>query len=231
MGNDFLDAETLQACEQYLTKNQFNRKALKWTQKGDVPVLTLEEDQWNLVQNVELNVFVDDGEGYIDLGLDNVFEFDEDGDLIGTYDHTWMAINHQFVAYYMLSTEGNQEDYDIRGYVPALLNGERVNLMLQFTDEITNGVVTGAAICYDQETQTQTQAKGEIAVKDGDVLQFVCNYYDYDRNFIDSFMLGDSITVNGELSISNMIMDNENYIAAYRLTDIYHNYFWTPSIP
>ena len=231
LGNDFLDAETLQACEQYLTKNQFNRKALKWTQKGDVPVLTLEEDQWNLVQNVELNVFVDDGEGYIDLGLDNVFEFDEDGDLIGTYDHTWMAINHQFVAYYMLSTEGNQEDYDIRGYVPALLNGERVNLMLQFTDEIPNGVVTGAAICYDQETQTQTQAKGEIAVKDGDVLQFVCNYYDYDRNFIDSFMLGDSITVNGELSISNMIMDNENYIATYRLTDIYHNYFWTPSIP
>ena len=227
---DFLDEETLQECEQFLTENQFNRKALKWTNKDDIPVLVLEEDQWDLVQNVELNVFVDDGEGYIDLGLDNVFEFNENGDLIGAYDQTWMAINHQFVAYYMLSTEGTQEDYDIRGYVPALLNGERVNLMLQFTDELPDGVVTGAVLCYD-EALTQTQAKGEITIKDGDVIQFVCNYYDYDRNLIDSFMLGDSITVNGELSISNMIMDNENYIAAYRLTDIYHNYFWTPSIP
>ena len=32
--------------------------------------------RWAMVHDLELNVFYDDGEGYIDLGLDNVYEFD-----------------------------------------------------------------------------------------------------------------------------------------------------------
>ena len=51
-------------------------------------------------------MFYDDGEGFIDLGLDNVYEFDEDGALKGEYDGTWLAINGQPVAYYHMSTVG-----------------------------------------------------------------------------------------------------------------------------
>ena len=61
-------------------------------------VLSLSDEEWSLIQTVELNLFVDDGEGYIDLGLDNVFEFDQNGDLIGETDRTWLAINGQPVA-------------------------------------------------------------------------------------------------------------------------------------
>ena len=35
-------------------------------------MLSLTEEQWELIQTVELNVFVDDGEGFIDMGLDNI---------------------------------------------------------------------------------------------------------------------------------------------------------------
>lgn len=226
----FLDEEALENNEKYLAKNQFDASELKWTEKDGQNVLVLKEKQWDLLQKVELNVFVDDGEGYIDLGMDNVYDFNDDGDLIGSYDKTWIAINGQIVAYYLMSAEGNENGYTIIGRVPALLNGERVNLMLQFTDENPDGVVTGAALAYDEDSQTMTQAKGEIEIQTGDVIDFICDYYDYARNYSDSYMLGERLRVDGDLTISNVEMRNGDYIAAYRLTDIYNNHFWTPSI-
>ena len=50
--------------------------------KGGGRVLSLTEDEWSLIRSVELNVFVDDGEGYIDLGYDNTFEFDGNAYLV-----------------------------------------------------------------------------------------------------------------------------------------------------
>ena len=63
-----------------------------------MPVLRLSEEQWGLVQTLELNLFYDDGEGYIDLGLDNVYEFDDEGGLLGGKETTWLAINGQPIA-------------------------------------------------------------------------------------------------------------------------------------
>ena len=72
---------------QYLTDHHFPNEALVWEAGADGrPVLRLSEEQWGLVQSLELNLFYDDGEGYIDLGLDNVFSFDENGGLLGESD-------------------------------------------------------------------------------------------------------------------------------------------------
>jgi len=43
--------------------------------------LSLSDEDWNLITAVEQQVFLDDGEGYIDLSSDSVYEFDEDGGL------------------------------------------------------------------------------------------------------------------------------------------------------
>ena len=48
----------------------------------------MSEKQWSLVHSRELNMFYDDGEGYVDLGYVNVFEFDEQGRLLGDIDRT-----------------------------------------------------------------------------------------------------------------------------------------------
>ena len=40
-----------------------------------------------------MTVYLDDGEGYIDLGNDNVYEFDDDGDLKVDFDYTWISID------------------------------------------------------------------------------------------------------------------------------------------
>ena len=112
----FLSGKALDSEEmaQYLTENRFAYEKLAWNTGADgVPVLHLEEDQWNLVQTLELNLFYDDGEGYIDLGLDNVFDFNEAGDLKGIHDGTWLAINGQPVAYYHTTTVDDGNRYTI----------------------------------------------------------------------------------------------------------------------
>lgn len=227
---DFLDSELVEESGEYLTANQFDASTLAWTEQDGQNVLVLTEAQWDLVQDIELNVFVDDGQGYIDLGLDNVFEFNDNGDLIGDYDRTWLSVDGQIAAYYMLSNEGTSEDYKIMGRIPALLNGQNVDLIVSFTDEYPDGEILGAAIRYDGETETETIAKGLLEIQYGDVIDLLCGYYDYDRNFREDCYLGEPLIVSGPLEIANIQMDNTSCIAAYRLTDIYNNHYWTPSV-
>ena len=134
--------------------------ALVITEKDGQRVLALSDEQWNLVQDVEQNVFLDDGEGFIDLGLDNVFEYNADGDLIMEYDGTWLALNGQIVSYYMTSDDRSGDSYSIKGRVPAMLNGQLVDIILVFDDQNPDGMVLGAQPKYDAETETETVAKG-----------------------------------------------------------------------
>jgi len=222
----FINEEVIKANQKYISKNQFEAANLFWQDKNGKSVLSLSEDQWALIQNIELNVFVDDGKGYIDLGLDNVFDFDDEGNLLRDYDKTWLCINGQPVAYYMVSSEGTSDDYRITGRIPAYLNGEKVYLVACFTDEVPNGEILGAMRWYDPETETETMAKGLTEINSGDEIDFICDYYTYDKKLKTEYLLGDPLTVSGELEISNKVMDNEDFIASYRFTDIYENAYW-----
>ena len=90
-----------------------------------------------------LNLFYDDGEGCIDLGLYNVFDFDEEGNLLG----------------------------DV---------GKRGN---------PYGYVTGVQSVYS-ERETETTAKSDSALREGDTLEFPCDGYGYGGTYQDSFLPG-----------------------------------------
>lgn len=224
---NFLDNKMIEESVQYLTDNQFDASQLIWKENSrGQKIITLEEDQWDLIQNLELNVFYDDGEGYIDLGMDNVFEFDDEGNLIGDYDHTWLAINGQPVAYYFLDMTEDGETYSIHGRVPAMLNGQRVDLMLTFDNENPNGYIAGARTDYD-ESETETVAKGLTELQPGDRLDFLCDYYSYEGNFRNNYYLGETMTVESNMIISNVDVGDGDVQATYRLTDIYNQHYWT----
>jgi len=224
-----LDPGELEDAASYAAANQLDAEKLVWELKNGSQILHLEEDQWSLVQNLELNVFVDDGEGYIDLGLDTVFELDDEGNLVGDYDRTWLAINGQPVAYYFLEDMEEGEHYAITGRVPAMLNGERVDLILVFDDENPYGYVAGARTDYEED-ETETVAKGLTEIKAGDQLDFLCDYYSYDGSFQDSYYLGETMTVGENLEISNVDVGDRKVLATYRLTDIYNRQYWTPPV-
>ncbi|MBQ3864287.1 MAG: peptidase C11 [Clostridia bacterium] len=215
---------------EYLAANRFNADQLVWAQTADGYELRLSEDQWALVHDLNLNVYFDDGEGYIDLGLDNIFSFTDDGALRGTYDGTWLAINQQPVAYYHTETVGVGDDAVFSGRIPILLNGERAELIIVFDSSNPNGYVAGVQYVY-KNNETDTIGKALSGLEKGDVIQFVCDYYGYDGSYKDSYTLGDPMVYDGNIQISNVYIDKTKASATYMFTDIYKQTYWTPVIP
>jgi len=203
---------------------------LMLTYKGDIPTLVLTEEQWSSVVTLEQNVYVDDGTGYIDLGLDNVADYDADNDLIMAYDGTWMSLNGQIVAYYLVSEDQVDDSYTIIGRVPAMLNGTRVNIILEFTNENPYGAVLGAQYDYEA-TATDTVMKGLVEIVPGDKIDFLCDYYNYDGSFNDAYKLGEPMTATVSWEIGNAPLgDGVNWDMAYRITDVYGGQYWTPAV-
>ena len=216
---------------EYISENYFDADNLVWTKNSQGEyVISLSEDQWDLVEDCELNVFFDDGKGYIDLGFDNVFNLDDKGNLIGDYDNTWLSINRQPVAYYYLDTVEEGDNYTISGYVPAMLNGERVELILVFNNDNPYGYIAGARSVY-ADGETETAAKSLTGINKGDKVEFLCDYYTYDGEYKDTFYLGDPMILTGDDEIANVDVGKNKLKVMYRLTDIYQQNYWTPELP
>ena len=213
----------------YFRSNSFDDSYLTWEESYNGYVVSMPEQEWQLVQSLQANLFFDDGTGYIDMGLDNVYEFDEEGNLLAPEECTWIAINDQPVAYYHMSTVDDGADYSITGRVPVLYNGDRAELILEFTDENPYGSVVGVRRVY-VNGETDTVAKTMDTVKDGDVIDFVCDYYTYDGEYQDSYMLGEQMVVDGELVISDVYVDETRANYTYQFTDIYNQTYWTEPV-
>ena len=223
----------VESTAQYLAENRFDSAALVWSNVNGTYQMNLSEEQWAMVQDLQLNVFYDDGAGYIDLGCDNVFEFTEDGALIGAYDGTWLAVNGQPVAYYYTDTVYDGDYYTITGRMPVLLNGSRADLMIVFDSDHPYGYIAGVRSDYrNGETDTIAKSMTELAV--GDEIIFLCDYYSYDGAYQDSYELSDPWTYTGDaVEISNVYIDTEGTAtsALYLFTDMYCQNYWTEEIP
>lgn len=226
--DSWIDPGLIQSEASYYKDHYFDANNVQLTRKGQSLVLKLTDEQWEMVQNIELNIFFDDGAGYIDLGFDNVYEFDGDGDLLIDFDRTWLALDNHVVAYYVESIEEGAERWAINGRIPAYLNGQLVDIIVRFNNDYPYGVVAGARIDY--EGLTSTAAKGLIEINKGDTIDFLCDYYTYDEEYDDSYYLGEEMIVSGDLEVSNVYIGEARCMVTYRLTDIYNNTFWTPAV-
>ena len=214
----------------YLESNAFDPENLAWNTDAYGAYITLPEEQWALVQTLHANMFYDDGTGYIDLGMDTVYDFDDYGNLLSPTEVTWIAVNQQPVAYYHESTVDDGVHYSITGRIPVLYNGERAELVVEFTDADPYGSVVGVRRIY-KDGETQTLAKTMDTVVTGDVIDFVCDYYSYEGEYLDSYMLGDRLVVDGELEISDVYVDADAARLTYLFTDIYNQQYWTTPAP
>ena len=177
-------------------------------------------------------MFVDDGTGYMDLGLDNTLTYDEDDDLVCESDRTWLTVDGHLVAYYYTDTSIVNGNEVYSGYIPAFLNGERVKLIVVFDDEDEAhpyGYIAGASTDYNDES-IGVAAKSLTEIKDGDAIDFICDYYAYDGSYLDTYYLGEQLTVSGEPSLANIEIADKKLLVTYRFTDIYNNQFWTESV-
>ena len=220
-----------EATAQYIYDNRLDASNLSWNEDTDGRFyIPLSEEQWEYIHGIDLNMFYDDGEGYIDLGLDNLFEISDDGKLIADVDGTWLSIDNQPVAYYHTDTTEDGDNYTITGYVPALLNGDRVKLILIFDNENPYGYIAGADPEYEVSEDSLTLSRGLIELQPGDKVDFLCDYYSYDGTYNDSYKLGERWTVGDTVQISNTYVGGD-YIALYKLTDIYEQSYFSEYVP
>ena len=222
-----LDTDSMAA---YIANNRFDGSLLTWQRSSSGMVISLPEEQWAMVQTLHANMFYDDGTGYIDLGMDTVYDFDEAGNLLAPNDITWIAINEQPVAYYHEYTVDTGDSYSITGRIPVLYNGERAELVVVFSDTDPYGSIVGVRRVY-RDGETDTVAKTMDTVMPGDVIDFVCDYYSYEGEYLDSYMLGDQLVVGDELYISDVYIDADAANLTYRFTDIYNREYWTNPVP
>ena len=188
------------------------------------------------MESLDLNLFVDDGSGYVDMGYDNVYRFDDAGNLLAPEDDTWLAVNGQPVAYYHENTSGEGSDTVITGRIPALLNGERVELLVRFDADNPRGAIVGARSVYVYG-ETETVAKSYLdpdseepsPLREGDVIDFLCDYYRYDGSYDNSYFLGEPMTVTENMEISNVSVGSKISVC-YRFTDLYQQHYWTPAL-
>ena len=228
---DFFSGRELGVEEQaqYISDNQFDASLLSWEVASDGSYyMPISQDQWSLVHSVELCMYYDDGTGYLDLGQDNLFEIDDDGNLIADTDFAWLSINGQPVAYHHLDTIEDGDEYTMTGYVPAMLNGEKVKLIIIHDSDNPNGYIAGAEPFYSEDV-TETVSRGLIDLEEGDTLDFLCDFYSYDEEFQDSYYLGEQMTVTDDMTISYTYL-GEDCIEAYMITDIYDQTYWTPVV-
>ena len=214
---------------EYLSTHYFDATKLTWEEQNGTYTMKLAESQWEMVHKLDLNMFYDDGTGYIDLGLDNIYSFTDDGDLIADTEKNWLSINGNVVAYYHTDTTNSGNDTIITGYVPALLNGERVNLIIVFNNENPDGFIAGASTDY-VDGETDAVAKNLTEINVGDKLDFICDYYSYDMEYQDSYFIGDQVTVTDNMTISNTDVGNGACHILYRFSDIYNQDYWSEPI-
>lgn len=214
---------------EYIASRNFDVENLVWNKKGGKYIMSLPEEQWELVHSLDLNMFYYDGEGYMDLGLDNIYSFDDDGNLIADTSRNWLAIDGHTIAYYHTDTIENGDEFAITGYVPAYLNDVRVNLILIFDNENPNGYIAGAEPVYANK-ETDTVAKTIFELNEGDKIDFICDYYTEDGEYQDSYYLGDTLIYSEDMEISNTDVGDGEVRLMYRFTDIYNQEYWSAAI-
>ena len=174
-----------------------------------------------------------------------VFDFDDSGNLLAPDGAYWLAINNKPVAFYHESTVGAGDEQVISGYVPALLNGEYVNILLRYYGASETWEIAGLRSVYN-DGETETVAKGVPALDDavptddaewiageeqsfwrpGDTLEFIADYYTYAGVYNGTYVIGE-LTVSEEMEVSDVELAEGNYRHSYRFTDLYQQNYWT----
>ncbi|MGN1388518.1 MAG: clostripain-related cysteine peptidase [Bulleidia sp.] len=221
LGGNSYDSDLLSQYASLLSdRGTFDTSELTVTEVNGSPVLHLSESQWSLIRQITQNVWVDDGCGYIDLGSDNVFSFDDEGNLLVDYDGTWLSVEGQPVSYRMLSDEYDDStgSYVTTGSIPILLNDEPASLLVEFTNENPDGTVTGVLKNYDDGVSSRT-----LPLEEGDTIEFTADYYSYGGTYQDAYRIGTPVTYDGSLALGTYRIRGQKCMYTYVLTDVYNN--------
>lgn len=210
----------------YLSENHFDGD-LNW-KDGKI---TLTDKQWSLIDTLRLNVFIDDGNGYIELGKDALYTIDEEGSLLQPDGATWLTasidgLNWQLVPYYHLYQTEYDDEITYMGRIPVMYNGDYANLVTLLSDDEFEVI----GVLMDYREGVDVVAKTLYELNEGDEIEFVCDYYDYDGNYSDTYILGEKMVVVDDIYLGDTNLDEYNILASYEFKDIYQQAYYSSAI-
>lgn len=218
---------------EYVTEHRISGSDLDWKENSDGDkVIQLSEEKWKMVSSVDMNLFYDNGKGFLDFGLDNVYDFDSEGNLLPKDTGTWLALNGQVVTYYHDDTQEMGGDaYQITGHVPAKVNGVRADLILTFDNENEQGRISGLRYDYNEKV-TDTQAKSKTELEAGDRIQFLYDYYTYNGKHHQDTAMGRILTVRDpeDIEITNENVGSGKSKITYKFTDLFGEEYWSEEL-
>lgn len=205
------------------------------TRKDGYQALHLSADQWDTVLMNYIQVYLDNGSGFIDLSFDDYFEYDDEGDLIVDYDYKALFLDDHLVSYHVLDNhEFEDGSFYTYGYVPALLNSkEDIELIVVWDSEHEDPYISGYK--YPSEAMSGVSDRGLSQLKEGDRLEFYFDYYSYDGDFLEHLILNKNplkissanpIVAYKKLS-SDTIPNADRLLVSAQLQDIYLNVYHT----
>lgn len=218
---DWFDSDYSDEYEEYYGESICDTEDLIVEDRGDYFALALSEEDWDIINDIQIQLYYDDGEGYIDLGTDNYFETDTDGALMVDYDGLWFSLGGHITPLYITESE----DSYTQGYIPAYLNDEYVQLITVW-DENHSGDIIGAKRFYE----TGLSMKGLIPVEDGDIIQLTCDYYTYDGDYDDLYTFSDEFEYDSSMKVEYYPSGAGEYQLYYVITDIYNNTYYTEAV-
>ncbi len=168
---------------------------------------------------------------YIQLGESTDISIDPNGTITTDFDGYWTTLNGYQVCLYELDSN----NFGTRYAIPAVLNGQDVNIIALYSNYYPDGKVLGAI--PNSNENNNVAPKNLITIKDGDVIQLY--YYaelfyddDVDSDDLDQFeyetwYAGDEWTVDGELKLDVYMVDEGEFLYGFTIVDLQNNTYYT----
>lgn len=163
-------------------------------------------------------------EYYIMLGESSDVEIAEDGTIVTEFDGVWPGINGDFVCLYEIGRTGGGIKYAI----PAVLNGEDVDIIVVFDEANPDGRIIGAR---PLSGETGMAAKNMHKINKGDRLKFLyyAEYFGEDESMeLEEWYEGEEFTVGDKLELEWLeVNPGEVYLYGFYLIDVQQNEYYT----
>lgn len=206
---------------------------LPFTEKDGQYIIDLQPKDWDILTYVGMEVWMDTGTNYIELGVEHWSEHTKEKDIVATFDGIWITLNGVFVTFYMqdmgMMTDDTAYEY---GYVPAILNDDeqiaiRIEL-LAYPDGTGSARACGYLPINELSLEGDDSLRNLRQFQTGDQISFRVDVYDYDGEFILTNVLNDTIEVseNG-IEVGYSLLKGVDTCICFYLEDVYKNIYYT----
>lgn len=204
----------------------FSEQTPEMNEDGDYTIKLTQEELDNLLE-IYFTVWEpvpDEEDYYIMLGETSNVEIDEDGTIVTEFEGVWPGINGDFVCLYEIGRMQGGAKYAI----PAVLNGEDVDIIAVFDEANPDGRIIGARPLSDENGMA---AKNLLQIKKGDRLKFLyyAEYFGEDESMeLEEWYEGEEFTVGDELELEWLeVNPGEIYLYGFYLIDVQQNEYYT----